>query len=150
MVPLARLGSNQDLRLAMQGLLGGSVTSDPKLVVAEAPRPFAGPFRRLSAGEVDELVEKYQGGMRKADLARFYGINESTVWKHIRDREIPSQYLWTEEQILEVVELYEDGATLASISEHVGRARGTVRRRLLEAGVELRSRGRSSREDNDA
>ena len=43
---------------------------------------------RLSTERVDELVELYRSGASKAELARVFGINETTVRAHLRRRAV--------------------------------------------------------------
>lgn len=151
-VPLARLGSNQEFleKLRSIGPLD-AVEEQPApfavpLITAEAPRPFAGPNRRLTEPEIDELVVRYEAGARNIDLSRELQIDPSTTWKHLRDRGIESTYQtycdWDPELLEIAVLMYVEGATLKEIGQIVQRAPNTVRRRLLAEGVELRTRGR--------
>ena len=98
------------------------------------------PQVRLSAKRVDELVELYRSGASKAELARVFGINETTVRAHLRRRAVehrPRRKLHGE--LLErAAELYAAGWSLRSIGSELGVSREAVKSGLVAGGMRLR------------
>lgn len=96
---------------------------------------------RLSAERVDELVELYRSGASKAELARVFGINETTVRAHLRRRAVehrPRRKLHGE-LLRQAAELYAAGWSLRSIGSELGVSREAVKSGLVAADVDLRA-----------
>ena len=98
---------------------------------------------------MDELIAAYQAGSPCGDLAERFGINESTVFAHLKRRGVerwPFRKL-RGEQLDRAKELYVAGLSLRSVASELGVSRQTIRSGLVSGGVELRQRTRSSRAD---
>lgn len=61
---------------------------------------------------------------------------------HLRGREHPAFIPFEDEQLKRMAELYNAGKTFAQLSESYGVSETVIKRRLLEQGVQLRSRGK--------
>lgn len=96
---------------------------------------------RLSAERVDELVQLYRSGASKAELARVFGINETTVRAHLRRRAIEHRPRRTlhGELLEQASELYAAGWSLRSIGSELGVSREAVKSGLVAADVDLRT-----------
>lgn len=103
-------------------------------------RPLPRRFPQLKAEQANALAADYQAGMRVKELAVKYGISRETVSKHLRRQSIERRKIGLDEQqIKEAVRLYKQGDSLATIGKRLGVTAHTVRSRLVEAGVEMRS-----------
>ncbi|GAA5197170.1 hypothetical protein GCM10023346_31290 [Arthrobacter gyeryongensis] len=110
----------------------------PEVVREEPPIPRH--FTHLSAEQTKALAEDYRAGMRVKELAAKYGISRETISKHLRRHGIaPRKVGLDAQQIKEAVRLYEQGDSLATIGKRMGVTAHTVRSRLIEAGVKMRS-----------
>ncbi|WP_441415057.1 hypothetical protein [Arthrobacter sp. 2MCAF14] len=108
-------------------------------VVREEP-PIPRRFPQLKAKQAKAMAEDYQAGMRVKELATKYQISRETVRKRLRRRAIrPRKIGLDEQQIKESVRLYEQGDSLATIGKRMGVTAHTVRSRLIEKGVRMRS-----------
>lgn len=98
-----------------------------------------------------EIVELYRAGMSLAELGSRFGFSANkvqpllvTVGEQVRRRGpkmkgSPS----TDEQLHTATDAYEQGSSIASIADRFGVSYPTLRKALIEAGVELRARGAS-------
>ncbi|ASN19938.1 hypothetical protein CGK93_09815 [Arthrobacter sp. YN] len=86
------------------------------------------------------MAADYQAGMRVKELAVKYRTSRETVNKHLRRQAVtPRKVGLDEQQIKEAVRLYKQGALLATIGKRMEVTAHTVRSRLVERGVEMRS-----------
>lgn len=95
---------------------------------------------RLSREVVDVLIEAYRSGVPCAELGVQFGINESTVFAHLKRRGVerrPFRKLHGE-QLERARECYEGGMSLRAVAVEVGISRSTVHAGLVAAGVEIR------------
>lgn len=95
---------------------------------------------RLGDEAVDELIAAYQAGTPCQELAERFGINESTVFAHLKRRGVerrPFRKL-RGEQLDRAKELYAAGLSLRSVASELGVSRQTVRSGLVSGGVVLR------------
>lgn len=101
---------------------------------------------RLTAGQVDDLVEAYRVGASYRDLMAQFGIGETTVWAHLRRRGVPKRGSWgpSAKEQTRLIERYRGGATIAVLATEFGMSYRGVRTFLLQEGLELRRRGRIS------
>ncbi|MEY9777238.1 hypothetical protein [Arthrobacter sp. MW3 TE3886] len=114
------------------------IQARPKTVRKERPIPRR--FTQLSAEQTAEMAAAYLGGVPVAELAKTYGIHRGSVSKHLRRHGIaPRPVGLNEQQITEVVRLYEQGDSLATIGTRMVVTAHTVRSRLVERGVVMRS-----------
>lgn len=92
--------------------------SDSPLLVDETVESWRREKRqsqvRLTSEAVDDLVEAYQSGTPCADLAARFGINESTVFAHLKRRKVERRpYRKLRGEPLELaVSLYRSGSSL--------------------------------------
>lgn len=89
---------------------------------------------------MDELIAAYQAGTPCRDLAERFGINESTVFAHLKRRGVerrPFRKLRGEE-LDRAKGLYAAGLSLRSVASELGVSRTTVRSGLVSCGVVLR------------
>ncbi|TAP28866.1 hypothetical protein EYR88_03500 [Arthrobacter sp. S41] len=78
--------------------------------------------------------------MRVKDVAAKYGVSRETVGKHLRSQTVtPRTVGLDDEQIEEAARLYDQGDSLATIGKRMGVSAQTVRSRLIETGVAMRS-----------
>lgn len=97
--------------------------------------------RRLGPSEVDELVAGYQSGVTISQLAGQFGVHRVTVGRHLATRGIDTQRPALQpDDILAAADLYRAGWSLARIAEKLDTTDDTVRARLLEVGVQMRTR----------
>lgn len=94
---------------------------------------------RLSIERQVDLVAKYRAGALQRELAQEYGISRRTVGVIVARHGGLSRGKLTSEQIDEAVAAYLDGQSLATIAKRLGVSDNTVRIRLLERGVQMRS-----------
>ena len=94
---------------------------------------------RLSIERQVDLVAKYRAGALQRELAQEYGISRRTVGVIVARHGGLSRGKLTSEQIDEAVAAYLDGQSLATMAERLGVSDNTVRIRLLERGVQMRS-----------
>jgi predicted DNA-binding protein YlxM (UPF0122 family) len=87
------------------------------------------------------LVAAYEDWLSLKDLASAFSIDRRTVGNHLKRRGIASRgRKLTDEQIVQAVELYRRGWSLARIAECLGVYPQSVRYRLLQRDVTLRPR----------
>lgn len=106
---------------------------------ADSTRPDRQRQVRLSEQRQRELVERYRAGATQRELAEMYGIERRTAMEIIRRHEGTAARGLASAQVDEAGERYCGGASLATVAEALGVAANTVRRRLLERGVVMRS-----------
>lgn len=97
---------------------------------------------RLTVDQVDELIDAYETGSPCHELAERFGINESTVFAHLKRRKVerrPFRKLHGE-MLDRAVSLYESGLSLRSVGSELGLSKESVRSGLASHGVAPRSR----------
>ena len=101
--------------------------------------------RKLSPGEVVELVDAYKAGASQAKLTRRFGIHEQTVRAHLRRQGVKLRPLraLAEVQEVEAVRLYvEEMWSLAEIAARFKVGQTAIRNVLVRRGVERRAQAR--------
>lgn len=113
-----------------------------------SPPPACRTFRQLRPHEVDELVSLFDptNGVGVKELATKFGIHRSTVGKFLKERGIETRPTLKPEDIPTAAALYRSGLTLAQVAQRYGIAKDTVRLKLIEAGVTMRSSWKSRRD----
>lgn len=109
--------------------------------------------RKLSPGEVVELVDAYKAGASQAELTRRFGVHEQTVRAHLRRQGVKLRPLraMTEAQEVEVVRLYiEELWSLAELAARFKVGQAAVRNVLVRRGVERRVQQANSLDAGDA
>jgi lambda repressor-like predicted transcriptional regulator len=95
---------------------------------------------RLDTDQQAELVVAYNQGACVADLARRYGVHRHTVAAHLMAHDLTrGRAGLARDDIAEACDLYRDGWSLARLGQRFGTTANTVRKRLLLAGVVMRS-----------
>jgi len=97
----------------------------------------------------DEIVASYRAGETLATIGGRLGFSPNkvqrllvTVGESIRSRGPQGSQL-TSEQVGDIMDWYERGRAMGSIAEELGVSYACVRKQLMGAGVQLRSRGGS-------
>jgi DNA-directed RNA polymerase specialized sigma24 family protein len=109
-------------------------------ILTRTPSPIPRRFTQLRAEQTAEMAAAYLGGVPVTELAKTYGIHRGSVSKHLRRHGIaPRPVGLDEQQITEAARLYEQGDSLATIGTRMGVTAHTVRSRLVERGVRMRS-----------
>lgn len=87
----------------------------------------------------------YRSGMTLDQVAAHFGVAGPTIWRRLQGAGVetrrPGMPLGTELDVEQVAALYVAGCTLDEVAALVEVSSGTVRRRLIDMGVELRSSG---------
>lgn len=98
--------------------------------------------RRLTPGEVEQLVGQYESGADMKVLAAQWGLHDATVSNHLRAAgTVLRRQGLLEAQLVEAVRLYAAGWSCRRLAAHFGTGHDTVRKRLKRAGVQLRPKG---------
>jgi DNA-binding CsgD family transcriptional regulator len=103
--------------------------------------------RRLSAAELEQVVELYGLGLSTYKLACRFGTDRHTITGHLRRGGVSlrSRHKLTPKLVEQAVQLYADGQSLATIGKQLGLSPTTVGKALTTAGIRLRDRhGRST------
>lgn len=97
--------------------------------------------RRLRGAEIDELVAGYQAGATTYELAERFRMHRVTISATLKRKGIAlrAQPL-SPTQIAAATQFYHEGLSLLKVGERVGCNAETVRRALMNAGVEIRPR----------
>ena len=99
--------------------------------------------QRLPAEVLDRLVLDYRAGDKTPALAKRYGISTTAVKRllHARGVLLRHYHRLSEEEIAKAAELYHAGWPLAKIGRKLAADDETIRKRLKEVGVLMRSPG---------
>ncbi|OBK28859.1 hypothetical protein A5634_19660 [Mycobacterium asiaticum] len=102
-------------------------------------------IRRLTADELDQVLELYRLGLSTYKLAQRFGTDRHTITSHLRRGgvEIRSSRKLTPQLIEQATQLYSGGQSLAAIGKKFDVSPTTIGTALRKAGVKLRdSHGR--------
>ena len=109
-------------------------------------RTYAPPTRsvsRLTASENEKIAALYERGMRATEIAQEMGVNVCTVHHRLNRMGVQRRTVGlSPSQILEAKRLYESGESLRQIGFKVGFHDKTVKKALLDAGVDVQDRRR--------
>jgi DNA-directed RNA polymerase specialized sigma24 family protein len=95
---------------------------------------------RLDPYQSNALAMAYRGGKTIKELACIFGVHRVTVGSLLRRHGVePHEIGLTDMEVAEACRLYPDGWSLARLAERYDVDDMTVRRHLLQAGVEMRS-----------
>jgi predicted DNA-binding protein YlxM (UPF0122 family) len=96
---------------------------------------------RLTAAQVDHLIDRYLAGAGLNQLADAFQVHRRTVAAHLERRGVTQRPRgMTSEEVKQAIELYQQGWSLARIAERFGVYPQSIRYRLQQAGVALRPR----------
>ena len=102
--------------------------------------------RRLSEGDVTELISRYEDGATVYDLAKRFTIHRTTVSGHLHRRGVKVRGLSLDQRQVEgAIRLYAQGWSVARIGRHVGADGSTVWRALRMRGVRMQDAQRRER-----
>jgi len=119
--------------------------SDGRVVVTKIRRPQ----KYLDRDEIDHLIAEYRAGSTIYELAERFGCHRQTVSRHLKAHGVQMRLRpLTEEQIQEVVRLYESGLSLQGIGDQIGACKSTVRSKLVERGTKLHTNDASPTSPN--
>lgn len=93
----------------------------------------------LPPARQQELVDRYKEGATQRELAREYGVHRTTVASILERHGAERRRGLHPDLIDEAVRRYTDGQSLATIGRALGADPSTVRARLVECGVTMRS-----------
>jgi DNA-binding transcriptional ArsR family regulator len=107
-------------------------------------------MRHLTELEIDELVAARLQGAEIRQLTERFGVNRSTVDRHLRERGVPKRR-WKGRtldaaQVCAAGEVYASGVRLELVAEQFGVDRRYLRRVLADADFVIRSRGQQKRQ----
>lgn len=119
---------------------GSNPVDEPSYPVRHALRQYQRPF---TADEVVELVQRYKAGTTTYELAALYGCKRQTISGKLRSAGVMLRMdSPSEEQIDEMVRLYESGLSLVRVGDRIGVSARTVLKYLRKRAVRVRdSRG---------
>jgi DNA-binding transcriptional ArsR family regulator len=147
-------GSSKTAMVALLGrrlnpAKGTSPATVGPLVNETAMRSPQRRLRRLTELEIEELVAARLQGAAIRQLAERFGVNRSTVDRHLRERGVPKRR-WQGRtldaaQVCAAGESYASGVRLELVAAQFGVDRRYLRRVLAEAGFVIRSRGQQKR-----
>ena len=111
-------------RIVEHGALAEILAYSPRL-----GRPVSGANRRLSAAEIDQLVEDYRSGVGSIyDLADIYGVHRNTVSVHLKERGVMiGKQPLNDREVHRARALRQDGFSLNAIGRALGRDPKTVK-----------------------
>lgn len=137
----------EELQHTLKLATGGDVLAQrPKVQVLQ--RPIA---RRLGSEKIAELAADYRSGQTTIQLMETYQLSKTSVLKLLRANGVEMRRQpQTTNQVERTVALYKSGKSLAAIERETDIPRETIRRALIEAGVELRARGGSKPKSSPA
>lgn len=108
------------------------------------PRPHGA--SRLSASQNAQIADLYQEGWKPVDIAREVGTTEWTVHHRLNRLGVVRRPTGlTPEQCCEAARLYQDGESLRQIGLKLGFNDKTIKKAIVEAGVEIRESPRHPR-----
>jgi hypothetical protein len=95
---------------------------------------------RLKEVEVDQLAKAYESGATLKDLARDFRVHRNTAMELLERNGIARRGKGpSDSQVAEAIRLYAEGQSTAVIGRCFGFSADTIRHRLMDAGVEIRS-----------
>ena len=95
--------------------------------------------RRLSDVEVQLMTTRYLEGATVYELAVEFDICRSKVSERLKENGVKMRFRPpSDQEVCEMVRLYESGLSLAAVGKRVGKSVGTVKRCVLESGIQTR------------
>lgn len=96
--------------------------------------------KHLDEYEIEQIVAGYTAGESVYELADRFICHRITISNYLKDRGVQMRRVPLDnEKIQEAIHLYESGLSLVKVGEIVGASSKTVRTRLLEQGIVIRS-----------
>ena len=120
-----------------------SRASGERVLRTYSPPDRAAP--RLTMSQNEEIVKLYLGGIRPAEIARKIGTTEWTVHHRLNRMGVERRATsLSPDQVLEAKRLYELGESIRQIRLKIGFSDKTIKKALIEAGVDVQDRRRKS------
>ncbi|MGV1034918.1 MAG: hypothetical protein ACOYBP_06840 [Microbacteriaceae bacterium] len=95
---------------------------------------------RISDERADQIVEAYRSGMTVYGLAGEFGCHRVTISAVLKRRGVAMRRMSpSDEQVAEMIRLYESGLSLSKVGERLGFNATTVLHRIRAAGKTTRS-----------
>jgi transcriptional antiterminator len=95
--------------------------------------------RRLSAAQVQQMTTRYLEGATVYQLAIEFDVCRSKVSERLKENGVRMRLTPpSDQEVREMVRLYESGLSLAAVGKSIGKSVGTVKRYLQEYGVRTR------------
>jgi len=112
----------------------------PAVRVAGVVTELGQSHKLLSAGEVDDLIARYEAGGTVKGLARELGVHHATARHYLNRAGVmrPRREPLSKLEVAEAVELYGTGLSIAQVAAKFDRKYQTMRQALLRAGVQMR------------
>jgi hypothetical protein len=105
-----------------------------------SPRPVQ---RRLSAADVNDICATYVSGRSIDDLARSYGVQRTTIIKHLDQHGVARRRVvrkMTDALVADAALAYRDGHSLKTVADKFSVDTRTLGREFRKAGVDIRPR----------
>ena len=99
--------------------------------------------RRLTEGEIVQLVEDYVSGHSVNEVARPHGIHRTTVMNRLESRGVQRRRILRKLSSIDVVSaarLYANGSSLAVVAKEFGVSQKTITSEFRAAGIRIRPR----------
>jgi DNA-directed RNA polymerase specialized sigma24 family protein len=136
-VALSTADTNKWSTLLNRNLYGQMTASTNTHV--ERSGPIRQRQRRLSEVQVQQMTTRYLEGASVYELSVEFDICRSKVSERLKVNGVRMRLSPpSDQEICEMVRLYESGLSLAAVGERVGKSVGTVKRHVVEYGVHMR------------
>jgi AraC-like DNA-binding protein len=99
--------------------------------------------RRLSASDVADICTSYASGKSIDELAACYGVNRTTIIKHLDHHGVPRRRVvrkMTDVQVARAAARYLDGHSLTTVADEFKIHARTLAREFRKARVTIRPR----------
>lgn len=136
-VEVLALLANHNLTDALSQMVGGR-TEDQWGSAPPRPRQFQ---RHLLPVQVEQLVAQYEAGDAIDGLAREFGINRTTVIRHLERHGVQRRKVirkMTDAEVAAAARRYATGLSLVAVATEFGVCDRTLRREFDAAGVKTR------------
>ncbi|MFF9309895.1 hypothetical protein ACF1BS_03200 [Streptomyces sp. NPDC014748] len=100
--------------------------------------------RKLDPAKVDNLITLYTSGKTMSQISAETGIGTTTISRYVKARGIEARTVRKSLPDAEIVSAYVAGESELTLAQRYGVERNVVRRRLEEAGVEIRNRSEAN------
>lgn len=105
--------------------------------------------------QIEYMVKRYRNGASSNALAREFGVSKGVILRCPREADCKikqrggQRIEFTDDQLEEIVEMYQEGHSASEIAEKFGVSKTTILRRLKEIGCKVRSPGRGPSVERD-
>jgi transposase-like protein len=126
----------------LNGLVDNALASSPRQIRTATVKDRA--TKKLSLRVHEEIVSSYRHGMGVMELAKQLGVAKSTIIEHLNRAEVKRRpWALSESQVLEAIQLYKEGLSLAKVGLRLGFNAQTIANALKSRNIKTRdSHGR--------